>query len=131
MDALSERIRARREALDLTQETLALRVGVSIQAVQAWEYGKAQPRPRTMAKLCAALGVSEGELRGLVPAADQVRPSIDVERLELVSEQLQAAMDEFGIDLSPRQRARLLALLYEEQDWVTGDRLSNLLRLVS
>jgi len=60
---LSERIKARRDALGLSQETLARISGVSLRAVQSIESGETQsPRVGTAVALSRALGVSVSEL---------------------------------------------------------------------
>ncbi len=46
----------------MTQEELAERAGLSTNAICALECGKRYPRPRTVAVISAALGVSASEL---------------------------------------------------------------------
>jgi transcriptional regulator with XRE-family HTH domain len=61
--------RLRRERR-LTQTQLAQRVGVSRQAVQNWEAGRAWPRARCLRALCDVLGVRPDEL---LSAAERAR----------------------------------------------------------
>ncbi|OGT96470.1 MAG: hypothetical protein A2X80_00905 [Geobacteraceae bacterium GWB2_52_12] len=55
-------IRAWREELGLTQEDLALRLGVSQAAVAKYEQPKARPRAATLKKIAAALGITLQQL---------------------------------------------------------------------
>lgn len=45
-DHLAEKIRDRRDELNLTQKEAAKRLGVSDRTIQNWEAGKAFPRPK-------------------------------------------------------------------------------------
>ncbi len=56
------RIRELREAAGLTQSALALRVGVSRQAVNQWESGINWPSSQILPDLAAALGCTIGDL---------------------------------------------------------------------
>src|SRR5215217_4412892 len=77
-----ERLRHLRVAAGLSQEALAERSGLSVQAIGALETGKRRrPYPHTVATLAEALGLSEGEraalteARGLsLPVATSVSP---------------------------------------------------------
>ena len=48
---IGERIRALRQALGLTQEQLATRLGVSFPTVNRWENNHAKPSPLAMEKI--------------------------------------------------------------------------------
>lgn len=50
-------IKAQREALHLTQAQLATEIGVTAQAVGAWERGETAPRPHLQAALARVLCV--------------------------------------------------------------------------
>ena len=52
------RIAQRRKDLHLTQETLAEKMGVSLQTVSCIELGKKAVRPENLANLCSYLNVS-------------------------------------------------------------------------
>ncbi len=52
---IGQRIRALREAQDLSQEQLGKMVEVSFQSVQQWESGKTTPRASRLRKLATAL----------------------------------------------------------------------------
>jgi DNA-binding XRE family transcriptional regulator len=55
-------IKAWREELGLTQEDLALRLGVSQAAVAKFEQPKARPRAATLKKIATALGITVEQL---------------------------------------------------------------------
>ncbi len=55
---IAERIRARRKALELTQEGLAQRAGIGRSAVIHYEQGNAVPGSLELSKLARALGLS-------------------------------------------------------------------------
>lgn len=55
-------IRKIRRALDMTQQELARKLGVTQATVAQWESGKTTPPLKTILKLAAALGVTVDEL---------------------------------------------------------------------
>ena len=55
---LGQRIMVRRKALQLTQEELAERLGVSTQMISNLELGKKAIRPENLARVCEILRVS-------------------------------------------------------------------------
>lgn len=63
-NTIGHRIRAARKALNLNQESLASRLGVSQPTVANWEADAHNPRQLMLAKLAEALGVSLGWLAG-------------------------------------------------------------------
>lgn len=62
MNALASRIRTRREALHISQDTLARLVCVTRQSVSLWERGRTAPNARQLTALCKALNVTPSEL---------------------------------------------------------------------
>ncbi|AIL60912.1 XRE family transcriptional regulator [Pseudomonas alkylphenolica] len=62
MSTLPQRIAQAREKKGLNQSELARAIGVSPQAVQGWESGKASPRGNRLTELSKILGVSVQEL---------------------------------------------------------------------
>lgn len=60
--SLPERIRALREALELSQDQLAERAGLSRTQVSNLERGVHEPGSQTIRRLAAALGVQPGDL---------------------------------------------------------------------
>lgn len=66
---MSNRIRAAREGLSLSQSDLAVAVGVSQTCVWNWEAGYTKPRPKSLASLAAALKVSVDHLQTGAPVA--------------------------------------------------------------
>ena len=60
---IGRRIAARRVALDMRQSDLAKKVGVTRPTISYWETGNVKDmKGRNLAKLCAALGVTDGWL---------------------------------------------------------------------
>jgi transcriptional regulator with XRE-family HTH domain len=55
-DLIGQRIKEAREALGISQEQLAARLGIAFQSVQQWEAGKTTPRATRMRKLATVLG---------------------------------------------------------------------------
>ena len=69
---LGQRIRERREALGLSQEQVAEKMGVSRQAVGKWESDDARPSTDNLLRLAALLVVEVQELAsGETPAPPQ------------------------------------------------------------
>lgn len=61
---VGQRIRDRRKALGLSQRELALRLGISFQAVQRWERGETFPRKDSLSKLLEILQIGADWLVG-------------------------------------------------------------------
>lgn len=55
---MGKRIAARRKELKMTQESLAEKVGVSLQTISCVELGKKAIRPYNLVRLCAVLETS-------------------------------------------------------------------------
>lgn len=62
MPSTGENIRARRQALGITQKTLAERVGSTETTVGRWERDESEPRGGHFAKLAEALETTVAEL---------------------------------------------------------------------
>jgi transcriptional regulator with XRE-family HTH domain len=60
---IGERIKAAREALNMSQADLARKVGVDASRLCRWERGE-EPRFASVKKLAKALGIRPGELLG-------------------------------------------------------------------
>lgn len=70
MRQIGSRLKATRSALDLTQEAIALAIGVERSAYKNWELGERFPDPIAMMRLCDRFGVSmdwiyRGKLDGM------------------------------------------------------------------
>jgi len=63
---MADRLRALRKRRVLTQMQLAERTGVSIATIRRIEAGAPPPRPTTIQRLAAGLGVTAEELAGTV-----------------------------------------------------------------
>lgn len=66
---IAETIKSRRQALRLTQQALADKIGVGQSAVQQWESGMSAPRRRHLPSVAEALGMTVAELMG-APTAE-------------------------------------------------------------
>ncbi len=64
MQEMAQKIRELRKAKKLTQEDLALRLGVSAQAISKWETAQSAPDIGLLIPLCQALGIGVDELLG-------------------------------------------------------------------
>ncbi|MBQ7829034.1 MAG: helix-turn-helix transcriptional regulator [Clostridia bacterium] len=62
---MGRKIAAARKRLKLTQNDLALRVGVTAQAVSKWEQGRSCPDIAILDEIAEALGISLFELLGV------------------------------------------------------------------
>lgn len=85
---LGERIRHAREGVGMTQEDLALRIGVNLDTLLSWENGERDPRANRLVTMAGLLNVTptwllEGEVHEL---SEQT-----VDPLESLRGQLQAA----------------------------------------
>lgn len=87
-------LRLRTEA-GLTQEDLAIRIGVSTTSISGWELGRSAPGPTNFDKLAKALGARKGALLG---AVDPLH-GLAEHRARAGLNQQQAA-DEVGIPVS-------------------------------
>jgi transcriptional regulator with XRE-family HTH domain len=56
-EAIIKQLKARREMLKVTQETLADLSGVSLRALKQFESGKGNPTLETLSKLASSLGM--------------------------------------------------------------------------
>lgn len=79
----------------LTQEDLAVRIGVSTTSISGWELGRSAPEPANFDKLVTALGARKSALLG---AVDPLR-GLAEHRARAGLNQQQAA-DEVGIPVS-------------------------------
>ena len=62
MNTMGSRIAARRKEKGMTQEELALKMGVSAQAVSKWENDASCPDISLLPRLCRILGITSDEL---------------------------------------------------------------------
>ncbi len=108
-----DRVAAGREALGLTEEELARRLGVKIKTVRAWEQDLSEPRANKLQMLAGVLNVSfrwllTGEGAGIEAPSDTVTEDVaglltemrqlrgemarNAERLGKLEKRLQAAL---------------------------------------
>ncbi len=82
MSIFGEKIKNARKNIEISQEELALRVGVSGRSIQAYELGEKKPRNKTLIKLAEVLGVSERYLSD----DNCTDPTTDIEKDPYISE---------------------------------------------
>lgn len=68
-DGFGVRLRAAREAKELTQEDVARRLDVGLRVYQRWEHGQSTPRGDTLVRLASTLGTTAEDLFPVAPAA--------------------------------------------------------------
>ena len=61
-NVIGERIKTARKACNMTQETLAEKMGVSIAFLSRIERGSSQINLKRLTQLCSILGTTEGEI---------------------------------------------------------------------
>lgn len=88
MTKFGEKIKTRREEMQIGQEQLGNLIGVSRRTIVSYETGVARPRENTLRKLAEALGVTQRYL--LNDDCDDPKAGIDEEPF------IQAARDAFG-----------------------------------
>lgn len=93
---LGAAVRARREAVNVTQAQLGKAVGVTFQQIQKYERGTNRIAASTLAKIAEALDIPASELMG-EPAVDADQPGA------------RALLHEWAT-LTPDQRAAMLTL---------------------
>lgn len=63
----ADEMRCLRQKRGMTQQELAVLLGVSVSAIQKWERGQAEPNARTLQRMADIFGVSMDELCGRTP----------------------------------------------------------------
>jgi putative transcriptional regulator len=88
---LGERIRQKREALQITQRELADRIGGAVEGttVSRWERGRNTPSPQSLQAISEALETTIDDLAGGLPTDDEIAAS-QLDRIERLLEQIAA-----------------------------------------
>ncbi len=92
LQEMGRRIMVRRKGLQLTQEELAERMGVSTQMISNLELGKKAIRPENLSRLCGILQVSSDFILNGMDARTQVN-AVAEKLLELTDGQLLMVSD--------------------------------------
>ena len=95
VEKLGEKILELRQANNLTQEELALRLGVTPQALSKWERGQSLPDLPIFADLCRVLNVSADVLLGL--ERNYITENNDLERREEIFNNLRYSLYAIGL----------------------------------
>lgn len=112
MTTFGEKVKTRREELQLGQEQLGGLIGVSRRTIVSYETGGKFPREATLRKLAGALGVTERYLRN--DDCSDPQAGIDEEPF------IQAARDSFG----KKGAEEMAALLKQNEALFAGGSLS-------
>src|SRR5262245_19666689 len=99
-----------RERAGLTQQDLADRAGMSVGGVRDLEQGRvAAPRPATVRRLAAGLGLSDVEIAEFVRLGRSAQPAYD-QRIQVLGP-LDVAVGGAGVDPGSTKQRTLLAVL--------------------
>lgn len=126
---LGTRIKALRLNHSLTQSEVAESVGVSKAAVSQWELDVAVPQGDNLIRLADRLGVLPSELLW-GDATPQVAP-INEARLSMAISCLESELGAKYLSLSPAQRAKLVAYIYNRGEPLPKPELVALVGLVA
>jgi len=92
LKVMGQRIMVRRKSLQMTQEELAEKLGVSTQMISNLELGKKAIRPENLAKVCGVLNLSaDFVLNGAATGTDV--DAVAEKLLHLTKEELQMVSD--------------------------------------
>lgn len=137
--AVGGRLKEARQALGLSQQALADRIGASKTGLQANEAGRSVPGGQLLTSMYS-LGISvdwllSGRGRMLLDdrSVDAASP-FDSELLEVVLERLEAKILAAGARVTPKKKAELAVLLYDyivETGKKEGPNVERILRLVA
>ncbi len=89
---LGQFVSKRRRMLDMTQEELARRIGVSKSAVAKWETEGGLPDRDNLGKLAETLNMSVDELHRMIKGSDSEETSHDVN----ITTEVIAALESYG-----------------------------------
>lgn len=84
----------RRARLNLTQEDLAARAGVSLRSITLWEGGTGEPTLRMVHRIAEALGVTAGWLLGEDPRATGVAEETARDRFHARTDRILSRLSE-------------------------------------
>jgi Uncharacterized protein conserved in bacteria len=77
MKTLGQKLKELRNSIDLSQETLAEQLGISIKSIQRYESNKFQPDTYTLVKFATYFDISVDYLLGLLPYDSESKKEID------------------------------------------------------
>lgn len=109
---LGEKIYQARKKLGMSQETLAMQVGVSRQAVSKWETGETEPEIAKLRALSEVLGVSADWL------LDETEAACDTEQTTELAETQR--VEHTWVDLLPKT----IQTLIKQYRWLAGVRMA-------
>jgi transcriptional regulator with XRE-family HTH domain len=116
---ISARIKEVREKLGLSQTEAAKKIGVHVQTLSKYERGEQSPSSDTIVAFMENLDINpewlltgEGRMFGALP--DKELYGLDVGLMREIIERVEILFKKEHLKLSPKKKARLIVLLYEE-----------------
>lgn len=113
-DTLGGRIWRARDALELSTQQLARRLGVKTETIAAWEGDRSEPRANRLIMLAGVLGVSPTWLLsgiGEAPSAQGLDSGLNVVRMQLAKVKQQHERTGAAIEMLEAELRRLDARL--------------------
>ena len=109
------RLRKVREAICLTQQDVANKLGCSEMSISRYERDERRLRMTTVRKLAALYGVTVGQLLGEEPwpTPRRMADGVDCETLETVMATIDGYLGTLPHSIPSAERARLCASLYD------------------
>ena len=128
---LGRRIRAQRKSLGITQEELALRVGVTQGTITFWETGRNSLTIANLRNVAKELGTEPGAL--LLPTGTGGLPNarLNESRLAEILQGLAGSEPRAFLNLPPKKQARLIAYLYSAELLPSRSELRSLIALAT
>lgn len=113
--SISEQIVNGRQSLKMTQEELAVRLGVTSQAVSKWERGQGLPDVAILADLCTILGIDANRLLGVCGSRKEAGTLTEDEEDIVQDSCAEPILISFGEDFIPVFREGLKTDLISEK----------------
>ena len=99
MPSMGMHIRAIRENAGMSQQDVAQRVGVTQQAVDAWEHDISKPAAGTIELLSILFGVTPNDIYGIktdmLPSGIYLRMAKTLEKLEMSDDDMKRLLDAY------------------------------------
>ena len=115
---MKDRIRQVREALSLSRQEFAQKLGISVSSIESYEYGRRVPSGAQIELLCRKLGVNEG---WMLTGEGEMFVQFTIEKT------ISRLFDDVAHDPADATRKKIflgLAILSPE-DWETVERILN------
>jgi len=126
---LRTRIKTLRKSLKLTQTEFGKKLGLSLQAVQDWEYGRNKIPESSLLLIENTFNINPRWLRegeGEMFKIPEPEPGIDFTLLEGVIAETLRGLKALHIDLSPENAAGMIVYIYKTIQKENKDKITNL-----